>query len=66
MALELENRGEMKLALKYVPQPTGGIYSLLLCLSLLGLWGFCFCLGGRLVVSSCITFFNKFRHLVLT
>eukprot|EP00075_Anas_platyrhynchos_P006150 XP_012964135.2 synaptotagmin-like protein 2 isoform X4 [Anas platyrhynchos] len=24
MALELENRGEMKLALKYVPQPTGG------------------------------------------
>ncbi|XP_040400325.1 synaptotagmin-like protein 2 isoform X13 [Cygnus olor] len=24
MALELENRGEMKLALKYVPQPAGG------------------------------------------
>lgn len=26
MALELENRGEMKLALQYVPHPVGGMH----------------------------------------
>lgn len=29
MAFELENRGEMKLALQYVPQPVGGMHCFL-------------------------------------
>jgi len=65
MALELESRGEMKLALQYVPHPVGGMHCCFVCA----------CQAFAIFVlfffflkktPNCLMFFSQFRHLVLT